>query len=124
MTVSEYRIDANFDDLVAAQVIGIYSYEEIENFPNVVLEEDRLSELRIIPKSEGVVLVQFPKRFGFYNPEFIRICTEEFMITHWQILHSTKARICKNILVGHIKDNDYAVLIAPKADPRTLEGMK
>ena len=119
MTESEYLADVDFDELAAAQVLGMFSYEEIENWSNTVLESDTMPELRMIPKSESVARVQFPKRYGFYNPAFIRIITEEFEITHWQILRSTKYK--GNLLVGHLKDNDYAVVIAPKANPRFVK---
>ena len=123
MTESEYLQDVDFDDLAAHQVLGIFSYEEIENWPNTALEPDTMNELRMIPKSESVVRVQFPKRHGFYNPAFIRIVTEEFEITHWQILRSTSPNIeaPRNLLIGHLKDNDYAVVIAPKANPRFVK---
>ena len=119
MTESEYLQDVDFDELVTHQVVGLFSYEEIGNWPNTVLESDTMSELRVIPKSESVARVQFPKRYGFYNPAFIRIVTEEFEITHWQILRSTLRK--DNLLIGHLKDNDYAVVIAPKANPRFVK---
>ena len=119
MTESEYLQDVDFDDLAAHQVLGIFSYEEIENWSNTILEPDTIPELRMIPKSESVVRVQFPKRYGFYNPVFIRIVAEEFEITHWQILRSIKYK--GNLLVAHIKENDCAVVIAPKANPRFVK---
>lgn len=123
MTESVYLQDVDFDELVGYQVAGLFSYEEMKSWPNTVLEPDTMPELRIIPKSESVVRVQFPRRHGFYNPAFIRIVKEEFEITHWQILRSTSPNIegPRNLLVGHFKDNDYAVVIAPKANPRFVK---
>ena len=119
MSESEYLQDVDFDELAGYQVAGLFSYEEIESWPNTILEPDTMPDLRIIPKSESVVRVQFPRRYVFYNPAFIRIVKEEFEITHWQILRSTKYK--GNLLVAHLKDNDCAVLIAPKRNPRFVK---